>query len=437
MKNSYPGYYRPTKDEFAKLWKDCLFALDANVLLNLYRYSTTTSRELLNIVKPVSDRIWLPYQAGLEYQRNRISVIEQQTRAYNMIAEFLDKTEKQIDNELRAFSRHPFIHVRPLHKQIARVFTRIRKDLEKMKKNHPNLLENDYIREEVTSLFDGKVGSPYSLEKLEEIYREGKKRYEAKIPPGYEDKNKDDLRPYGDLVLWFQIIDKAKEAKRPIIFVTDDRKDDWWLSPSGKTISPRPELLDEIYREAKVPFYMYQADPFMENAQRYIQTKIRQQAIDEVRAVRLRDEEILTAAQSAGLQISSDTIRRLSGLEMPQDLLSSIKASSYADVLSGMKASDLLSSVKFPNYADVLSGIKASDLLSSMKFPNYADALSGIKASDLLSRIKFPNYADLMGITRPKPEDLLADSAGKTSPTNDTPGQDTAPPDAETDDQTN
>ena len=31
-------YYRPTESEFKKLWKDCVFAFDANTLLNVYRY---------------------------------------------------------------------------------------------------------------------------------------------------------------------------------------------------------------------------------------------------------------------------------------------------------------------------------------------------------------------------------------------------------------
>ena len=45
MKDSFPGYYRPTENEFAEMWESCLFVLDANVLLNLYRYSVDTREE--------------------------------------------------------------------------------------------------------------------------------------------------------------------------------------------------------------------------------------------------------------------------------------------------------------------------------------------------------------------------------------------------------
>jgi hypothetical protein len=69
------------------------------------------------------------------------------------------------------------------------------------------LIANDELRDKITELFNGKVGSSCSPENLEKIYKKGKKRYELKIPPGFEDKGKDGVREYGDLVLWFQIIE--------------------------------------------------------------------------------------------------------------------------------------------------------------------------------------------------------------------------------------
>jgi hypothetical protein len=56
MRKTFSGYYRPTEDEFAEMWRNCLFVLDANVLLNLYRYSRKTSDEFLGILDGVSDR---------------------------------------------------------------------------------------------------------------------------------------------------------------------------------------------------------------------------------------------------------------------------------------------------------------------------------------------------------------------------------------------
>jgi len=51
VKKTFPGYYRPTEEEFSEHWKNCFFVFDANVLLNLYRYTPATSEPLLTILR--------------------------------------------------------------------------------------------------------------------------------------------------------------------------------------------------------------------------------------------------------------------------------------------------------------------------------------------------------------------------------------------------
>jgi hypothetical protein len=73
---------------------------------------------------------------------------------------------------------------------------------------------------------------------------------------------------YGDLVIWFQIIDFAKEMKRPIILVTSERKEDWWHKVNGQIAYPRSELIGEMREKADVPFYMYRRVEFLEEARK-------------------------------------------------------------------------------------------------------------------------------------------------------------------------
>jgi len=305
MRKTFPGYYRPTEDEFSRLWNNCLFVVDANVLLNLYRYSQETSREFIGILDHISDRLWVPHQAALEYQQRRLDVIAQQVKAYDEIQKLLDETQNKLENGLRGFQRHPSIDADRLLKRIGRVFTAIKKGLNKRKQEHPDLLEDDHLRDTITSLFEGKVSPLYSQKQLDEIYKRGNIRYEREVSPGYLDVNKEGVRKYGDLVLWFQVIDKAKETKKPIILVTDDRKDDWWLRFKGKTIGPRPELVEEMLSQAGVSVYMYQADQFMTYAQKYIERQVKQAAIDEVRDVRRYDEEHPKPQQEAAYPLTT------------------------------------------------------------------------------------------------------------------------------------
>jgi hypothetical protein len=302
MKKLFPGYYFPTENEFSDLWGNCIFVFDANVLLNLYRYSPETREELFGILQDNSDRLWLPHQAALEYQRNRLLVIQQTADAYEGIQKLLEDSLKKFENDLHSLvgkGRHPFVNENYLIEKVSDLFSELREDLVKLSQSHPDLIEDDPIQKTITDLFEGKVGSPYATDQLTSIYREGKERYEKKIPPGYLDNEKDEPKKYGDLILWHQIIDFAKLQKHSIILVTDDRKDDWWKKIKGQTIGPQPELIQEIVIETGILFYMYSADPFMEKAHNYLKRKINQKAVDEVREYREREEMYLNFVQNS------------------------------------------------------------------------------------------------------------------------------------------
>lgn len=73
-------------------------------------------------------------------------------------------------------------------------------------------------------------------------------RRSKKIPPGYKDGNKEE-NDIGDYVIWKTILQIGAERKCPLVFVSNDRKPDWWCRASGQPLYPRFELLDE-YRRA-------------------------------------------------------------------------------------------------------------------------------------------------------------------------------------------
>lgn len=98
---------------------------------------------------------------------------------------------------------------------------------------------------------------------LEKIYKEGNIRYSEKIPPGFKDNHKSDNKKFGDLILWFQIINKAIETKKPIIFITNDAKEDWWLEKNGQKIMPLPQLKKEMIEKAGVDFHIYSLNSFL------------------------------------------------------------------------------------------------------------------------------------------------------------------------------
>jgi hypothetical protein len=98
-------------------------------------------------------------------------------------------------------------------------------------------------------------------------------------------------REYGDLILWYQIIDHASTAKiSHLILVTDDQKEDWWWkidSGGPKTIGPRAELIDELMEKAGVSsFYQYNSENFLRYARQYLKIDVGEESIRQVQETR-------------------------------------------------------------------------------------------------------------------------------------------------------
>ena len=105
MKELFPGYCKKSESEIKEIWKHGIISFDANVLLNLYRYSDSTRDTILALIQKFPSQIFLPHQAALEYNRNRYEVISDQEKAYG---EFLDKIS-QIQKDLQSSNKPPFL----------------------------------------------------------------------------------------------------------------------------------------------------------------------------------------------------------------------------------------------------------------------------------------------------------------------------------------
>jgi diguanylate cyclase (GGDEF)-like protein len=192
------------------------------------------------------------------------------------------------DNAIAQFKnrypKHSSADIERLTAGIQSVIEDAESSLKEEKSHYLKLYESDNILEEITELFDGKVGEPYPDEKLDKLYKEAERRYQNKVPPGYGDAKKPVPERYGDFIVWSQIKDYAGAQKKPIIFITDDAKEDWWLKHEGKTRGPRPELIQEMQDGAGVRFYMYASDRFIEYAQKMFGIE-GQQAVKEITGV--------------------------------------------------------------------------------------------------------------------------------------------------------
>lgn len=291
MKTTFREYHQYTENEFKKLWDECIFVFDTNTLLNMYRYRRETVDKYFEVLSELKkkNKLWIPHQVGYEFFENRISVISDYEKSYDEILTTLNNTKESIDKK---YKNHPFLDWEEVKTKIDKGLESVIKDINKKKKSHPKLLEQDDILEKINRLFASCVGKCYNAEKLEEVKKDGENRYLKKIPPGFKDAKKDDDKKYGDLILWKQIIEKAKDIRKPIIFISGDVKEDWWLEKDGKIIMPLPQLKKEIFDEAEVDFHIYTADRFLEYYQQnYPKQSIDKIFIEEVRKIRELEEK--------------------------------------------------------------------------------------------------------------------------------------------------
>lgn len=314
MRDCFKGFYNPTEEQLQAAWgsEETLFVLDTNVLLNLYGYAEQTREDFFELLDLLGEKLWIPFHVGLEYQRRRLEVIRDEKGIFNKINENLDKIEKIFKGDFEQLAlrrRFPKLqeNTEKLHKEIGKSISSYKKSVSYWDEKQPCVRSHDSIREKLNVLTEGKVGeAPESQEWLENIYNEGKERYENKIPPGYKDNNKSKSeqgtfsynglkydRQYGDLILWKQLINKAKDARiKNVIFVTDDSKEDWWYileSRGKKQIGPHANLQSEIYREANLDiFHMYNTSSFLESGKKILNLGVHDSSIQDANTIFLQ-----------------------------------------------------------------------------------------------------------------------------------------------------
>ncbi|MCX6674513.1 MAG: PIN domain-containing protein [Methanothrix sp.] len=370
--------YRPSKEEFQDIWKNCMFVPDTSLLLGLFRYSPNLRESIIGVFERVPERLWIPYQVAFEYHNNWENVVDEELKKYNIVAGVINECSKDISTKL---NKKDLFKKYEATSEITEALTKrieenVKKELEDAKQYYPKKEEFEEIHNKIIKLFAGKVGAPYSLEKLEEICKIGSLRYELKLPPGYEDRAKGGIKSFGDLIVWFQTMDLAKKKKRPIILILDDLKEDWWWIPSSKIVGPRPELINEFTSESEMQFYMYSMDQFLKYAKEYIDIGIKENVIEEAQEYRGEEEKRLKDIKS----IENLVLYVAEDFKAWQDGLANISHISEAARLQGEQLANFSSvahGLVIPKLFD-FSGFAEAARLQGEQLANFSSVAHGL-----------------------------------------------------------
>ncbi|MBS0031379.1 PIN domain-containing protein [Chitinophaga sp. 22321] len=223
---------------------DCIFVVDTNVLLLPY---TTTSSGFEEIKKAFSklikkDQLIIPAQVAREFAKNRPEKIKNLYQQLNITKSKIQKP---------ATGQYPLLESLDDYKEAVLFEKEIQKIQAKYAKKIDQILDqikqwrwNDPVSSVYKELFKPQVIKELGL-KQDEIIKELERRNKYNIPPGFNDKSKDDFG-VGDLIIWLTILEVAKETKKDVVFISGDEKNDWLYRSENQSLYPRFELITEF-----------------------------------------------------------------------------------------------------------------------------------------------------------------------------------------------
>jgi PIN domain-containing protein len=309
--DGFEGYRTPTLAEYHRALEEGMVVLDANVLLNLYRYTDRARDDLLSVMSRLDERLWIPHQVLTEFWRNRDSVLRDPRETERIGREMSGQREKALV-AFRAWANRvslPADRATRLAEQLGEGFDAVLAEVEGF--NDTSAIEaarnteNDPVLAQLESLLAGQVGEPLTDDHYQRAVEEGLRRVEERLPPGYMDKDKDDASSAGDYLVWEQILVEAEGRRCDVIFVTADVKEDWWRKEAGELRGPRLELIAELRSRANARLYMLRPTRLLELAREALEVTVQDESVQDADRVDrlLSDRE--TSAGRGGWNLSA------------------------------------------------------------------------------------------------------------------------------------
>lgn len=283
--------------EINSVWQDGIIAFDTSVLLNVYAWTSRTRKHFFTILEKLKGQIWITSQVCDEYCTTISSIANQNIAEArkSFLTPFDDSTKPFKINKLEADHHDTFHGAGELIPKMQLLYEEAKAEIETRKESAKKMFDDwkDNYETEVAVttdrievLFDGKIGPTYSRQEYYSYMKEATQRFTEKIPPGFEDQKKA-RNKYGDVISWYQLIDRAREVRSPVLLINDDHsKGDWFeLGPDNSVKGPMRDLMDEMKREAGVEFYMESAGSFIKRASVFLGLPVDSEAVDDAEKV--------------------------------------------------------------------------------------------------------------------------------------------------------
>nr|WP_275413800.1 PIN-like domain-containing protein [Streptomyces rubrogriseus] len=274
--------------------------LDTNVLLGLYRMDNEARGEFFSVLDALRSRIWVPRQVATEFHANRISALDVYLKSRKEKGDAVKSSIDDLRKSLRSFANIRSLigerkeaYLRPLEEFLDALSSDTDASLASFDLTVQALVGDDPVLVRLSKLLDGRVGDGIPQERREEELKEAKRRGVERIPPGYKDMEDKGEGGYGDYFIWSETLEYATVSKNPILFVSNDTKEDWMNRQCGLTIGPRPELVAEMRRVANVDYHQISSAALLVRANEALKINVSQRTIDQAEGQQNSDQRRL------------------------------------------------------------------------------------------------------------------------------------------------
>ncbi len=301
--DGFEGYRTPILDDYRRVLTEGLVVPDANVLLNLYRYNPQTRGDLFAVLEKLGDRLWVPHQVLVEFWRNREAALRDPHDSAENTVEALEDQREQAVRVLRTWANR--IALAPdrlseledsLEQGFGVLIEAITGSADADEVDHARNTNSDPVLSTLESVLHGRVGQALDRESMGEAIKEGLRRIESEVPPGYMDKGKGAQHAVSDYLIWEEVLREAEARRTEVLLVTGDIKDDWWRKERGETRGPRLELVDEMRTRAGVSLFMLRPESLLVHAGQVLEIEVRQESVQDVGRV----ERSLSTSETGG-----------------------------------------------------------------------------------------------------------------------------------------
>lgn len=271
--SAFEGLWRRPTEDYKNGVRNYLISLDTNVLLQLYRFTPDARNELLDVLGRLESRLWIPHQVATEYFNRRVDAVKEHLALYTSVPKSLEEARAKAVQELHTFAKRCSMSdaekkdlISPIEAAFSATLARIKTRGESFDLSLENVINEDPILVSLAKILDGKTGEAFEEEESKQLSEEAERRYKDKIPPGFKDASKSE-NAHGDFFVWEQLLREAQSRKIPVLFVTNDVKDDWVKKEAGLVIGAHPLLVTEFKQRCEgADFLVTQLGRFLQIA---------------------------------------------------------------------------------------------------------------------------------------------------------------------------